>query len=121
MQHALDVNLEVRFICRFDRKIAERHPKIERRAVLGVKLRRGVFTMLFLAIASPVWGERQFMVRPGQRQLFFDDVGVANIKNLARTMYRPEKKGAVIRVQPNLSGPEMPAIQATTPPIWDPD
>ena len=39
----------------------------------------------------------EFQVRPGQRQLFLDDVGIAQIENLRRTMHSPKKKGAVIR------------------------
>ena len=38
-----------------------------------------------------------FQVPAGQRQLFLDDVGIAKIENLTRTMYQPNKKGAVIR------------------------
>ncbi len=41
--------------------------------------------------------DSEFQVRPGQRQLFLDDVGIARIENLRRTMHSPKKKGAVIR------------------------
>ncbi len=37
-----------------------------------------------------------FRVPAGQRQLFLDDEGIENLKNLMRTMGPPEKKGAVI-------------------------
>ena len=38
-----------------------------------------------------------FQVVAGQRQLFLDDVRIAEIVNLTRTMHQPSKKGAVIR------------------------
>ncbi|HIA68367.1 TPA: hypothetical protein EYN98_20420 [Candidatus Poribacteria bacterium] len=59
-----------------------------------------------------------FDVSPGQRQLFLDDYGIAQIEHLARTMHRPDKKGAVIR--PNLECGET-ALQTRSAPAWDPE
>ena len=68
--------------------------------------------------ARPSKGEPGFRVPPGQRQLFLDDTGVAGIENLARTMHRPSKKGAVIRPDPSLG---IPSIQIRMAPIWCPE
>jgi len=38
----------------------------------------------------------EFQVSAGQRQLFLDDHGIAEIKDLQRTMHQPTKRGAVI-------------------------
>ena len=63
----------------------------------------------------------EFEVPAGERQLFLDDVGIASIRNLTRTMHQPEKKGAVIRCDPGRAGPDQHSIHIHTPPIWDPD
>ena len=55
-----------------------------------------------------------FEVRPGRRQLFFDDVGIARREDLARVFHRPEKRGAVVR-----SPRADQAMQTRTAPIWD--
>jgi len=68
--------------------------------------------------AKPTRNEQAFHVRPGQRQLFLDDYGIAKIENLTRTMHQPVKKGAVIRPPPG--DPEVRCIQTRTAPIWDP-
>jgi hypothetical protein len=60
--------------------------------------------------------ETAFNVRPGQRQLFLDDHGIARIENLTRAMHRPAKKGAVIR--PNLAA-GITSHEAQSAPIWD--
>jgi hypothetical protein len=62
--------------------------------------------------AEPPSGE--FQVRASQRQLFLDDHGIAEIKNLRRTMHHPTKRGAVIR-----SPQPTKAIQTRTAPVWD--
>ncbi|MBI1927557.1 hypothetical protein HYR99_25355 [Candidatus Poribacteria bacterium] len=59
-----------------------------------------------------------FDVPIGQRQLFLDDVGVADIQNLTRTMHQPAKKGAVIRPDPSIG---IFSHQVRTAPLWDPD
>ena len=57
-----------------------------------------------------------FHVPLGQRQLFLDDCGIAEIENLKRTMHQPKKKGAVI-------WPDQPwevNLQTRCAPQWDP-
>ena len=61
----------------------------------------------------------RFEVRPGQRQLFVDDVGVSVLENLIRTLHQPAKKGPVIRVDPGLSGLEQHSIQTNSVPLWN--
>ena len=56
----------------------------------------------------------EFQVAVGQRQLFLDDHGIAEIKDLRRTMHRPAKRGAVIR-----SPQPTKTIQTRTAPVWD--
>ena len=70
----------------------------------------------FLILSSAaIAGDAAFEVRPGRRQLFIDDLGVAGIVNLTRTMHKPEKRGAVVRsTNPNTT------IQTRTAPVWDP-
>jgi len=58
--------------------------------------------------------EEAFSVPLGQRQLFLDDVGIAGMEKLERTMHQPSKKGAVIRP----SGYES-ALQIRSAPAWD--
>ena len=59
-----------------------------------------------------------FDVPVGQRQLFLDDHGIAEINNLTRTMHRPAKKGAVIR--PRWTAGEK-GVYTRSAPIWDPE
>jgi len=59
-----------------------------------------------------------FEVTPGQRQLFFDDVGIAKLEHLTRAMHQPAKKGAVIR--PNVDRGET-VLQTRSAPAWDPE
>ena len=52
----------------------------------------------------------------GQRQLFLDDVGIASVDKLTRTMHSPVKRGAVIK-------PDLPwelCLQTRCAPAWDP-
>lgn len=59
-----------------------------------------------------------FQVPVGQRQLFLDDVGIASLENLDRTMHQPRKLGAVIRPDPSIG---ISSHQTRTAPVWDPD
>ena len=59
--------------------------------------------------------ESAFQVPKGQRQLFLDDVGIARIENLERTMYSATKKGAVIRPDPNRP---KGSLQVRSAPFW---
>ena len=60
-----------------------------------------------------------FTVPAGERQLFLDDVGIAKIENLRRTMHTPAKKGAVIR--PILNSRDGGAVLTLCPPMWIPE
>ena len=85
--------------------------------------RRGTSRCCLLAVigllATPLSAAAKdipaFSVAAGQRQLFLDDHGVANTKNLTRTWHKPAKRGAVIRS----SDPNM-TIQTRSAPQWDP-
>jgi len=76
--------------------------------------------ILWAGLALVLWGVTdrgwgaEFEVVPGRRQLFLDDVGIANREGLERVFHRPEKRGAVVR-SPR---PEQ-AMQTRTAPIWD--
>lgn len=59
-----------------------------------------------------------FQVPVGQRQLFLDDVGIAVIDGLTRTMHQPRKLGAVIRPDCSVG---VSSHQTRTAPVWDPD
>ncbi len=58
----------------------------------------------------------KFQPVAGQRQLFLDDVGIAQLENLKRTMHSPTKKGAVIRPNWHLG---VLSLQTRTSPVWD--
>ncbi|MEE3367926.1 MAG: hypothetical protein VX346_01140 [Planctomycetota bacterium] len=78
--------------------------------------RAGVLALVLLCQQSRLFaadGTREFPL--GQRQLFLDDVGVARIENLHRTMHRPAKKGAVIRPDPMQP---RGTLQIRTAPFW---
>ncbi|UCH35850.1 MAG: hypothetical protein JSV65_05715 [Armatimonadota bacterium] len=62
--------------------------------------------------------EAMFGISLGERQLFLDDHGVAQIDNLTRTMHQPTKKGAVIR--PDTDRGET-VFQIRSAPCWDRD
>ncbi|MFC1694212.1 hypothetical protein ACFL1R_11980 [Candidatus Latescibacterota bacterium] len=55
-----------------------------------------------------------FRVTSGQRQLFFDDEGIEDSKNLERIMHQPEKKGSVITTDLPWEG----IIQTWSTPEW---
>jgi hypothetical protein len=76
---------------------------------------------LFLALLVPCAAnaaEPDFVLPLGERQLFLDDVDVADTRNLTRTMHRPDKKGAVIRPAASLP---VNSIQIRMAPMWHPE
>ncbi|MDE0633734.1 MAG: hypothetical protein OXH73_19665 [Caldilineaceae bacterium] len=59
-----------------------------------------------------------------ERQLFFDDDDIASIDGLERSLHQPNKKGAVIRADPNMEvigsdGAPIYRPQTRTAPVWD--
>ena len=58
-----------------------------------------------------------FSVPAGQRQLFLDDDGIAELEGLQRTMHQPRKLGAVIR--PRYFDGKETSIQTRSGPQWD--
>ncbi len=46
---------------------------------------------------NPLGDEQELNISVGQRQLFFDNYCIAEIKNLRQTMHQPIKKGAVVK------------------------
>ena len=76
--------------------------------------------LLYLFGVGPVdsigYADDSIEVPVGRRQLFLDDHGVAEIRDLERTLHQPEKRGAVIRA----ANPSH-TIQTRTAPVWDPE
>ena len=62
--------------------------------------------------------DEKFEVPAGQRQLFVDDHGVAEVENLVRTLHQPSKKGAVIR--PDFTRGQR-NVQTRSGPHWNPE
>ena len=58
----------------------------------------------------------EFIVPPGQRQLFIDDHGVAQMEGVTRVLHQPSKKGTVIR--PDFAKGER-GVQTRSTPYWD--
>ena len=73
-----------------------------------------LFALLFGLISVDA-AEDARSIPVGQRQLFLDDVAIAKIEHLQRTLHQPEKRGAVTR-----SANPSQTIQTRTAPIWDP-
>ena len=73
-----------------------------------------LFVLQMTAVAA---GAPAFDVPAGERQLFLDDVDIAKIENLERTMHQPAKRGAVIRP----SFPAETSLQTRNAPAWDPE
>jgi hypothetical protein len=72
-----------------------------------------------LAVTGPLPAsakEPGFAVPAGQRQLFLDGHGVAEVHNLKKTMHPPAKKGAVLRPTP----PYEQTLQIRCAPAWVP-
>lgn len=59
---------------------------------------------------------KPFQIPIRQRQLFLDDHGVAEIRDLQRTMHQPQKRGAVIEPQDGEKN-----VQIRCAPAWDPE
>ncbi len=57
-----------------------------------------------------------FRVAVGERQLFLDDHGIEEIRDLRHTLHQPEKRGAVIE-----PGEGEGSIQIRCAPAWDPE
>ncbi len=74
--------------------------------------------VLFSATGSPRGGcaeQVRFEIPVGQRQLFLDGQGIAELTKLTRSMRQPVKKGAVIE-------PDQPwesSLQTRCAPVWD--
>ena len=74
-------------------------------------------TVLFAVQGRPA-AAGGFAVAAGERQLFLDDVGIAEREHLQRVMHQPAKKGAVIRPD-RAAG--VHCVQVRTAPVWDPE
>lgn len=57
----------------------------------------------------------EFVVEVNERQLFLDNVDIAKVKNLVRTLHRPTKKGGVVR--PDQAWET--SLQTRSVPAWD--
>ena len=67
------------------------------------------YLLLALLIPYTAYAAGPALVVPeGERQLFLDDVDIADMQNLTRTMHRPDKKGAVIRPRCLATGEQRP-------------
>lgn len=75
---------------------------------------------VFFAYLEHIMMSTELLFEPssGDRQLFVDEGGIASSNNMARTMHRPIKKGAVIR--PDIESGQA-CLQIRTAPIWDPE
>jgi len=62
--------------------------------------------------------ETTITVPLGQRQLFLDDEGIAQMIQLQRAMHQPVKRGAVIRPDVSIG---IKAVQIRMAPIWHPE
>lgn len=75
-------------------------------------------TVLLLDTGASAALAGDFTVTMGQRQLFLDDVGIAQMEKVWRTLHQPTKKGAVIRPDLSLG---VGSVQTRTSPSWDPE
>lgn len=76
-----------------------------------------VVTVVMTSAGTTLAADGDFPVLVGERQLFLDDVDIANIDNLERAMHKPAKKGALIRPDTGLG---LLSIQLRMTPIWHP-
>lgn len=79
-----------------------------------------IFNLALLGPGLSTAKDLAFVISTGQRQLFLDDWGIAKLENLKRTMHEPDKKGAVIRIDPGVPGSEQHSL-LPGPVIYDPD
>ena len=84
----------------------------------GFVVRGIVAAGLLLVATHGSWAAAAFTVPAGERQLFLDDVGIAKVAYLKRTMHAPAKKGAVIRPDWNRNETTLHIASA---PSWDRD
>ena len=63
--------------------------------------------------------EQPLIIHLGERQLFLDDVDVAEIRRLRQTLHHPQKRGAVIR--PDVVSNGGGIYQVRSMPFWDPE
>ena len=63
--------------------------------------------------------EQPLKIELGERQLFLDDVDVAEIHRLRQALHQPDKKGAVIRPDVIANGGGIYQVRST--PFWDPE
>lgn len=82
------------------------------------RLALGLVTLALLSTPCLSAEEPRFVVRLDERQLFLDDEGIHEQNQLARTLHRPKKKGAVIR--PDLTLGET-SLQIRSGPAWNPE
>lgn len=87
--------------------------------ILSHRISLHTSTAILLALmsttAAPVSGAETFQVHAGERQLFLDDLGIAKLEGLTRTLHQPAKKGAVIRP----TFPDEAYLQTRSAPMWD--
>ena len=63
--------------------------------------------------------EQPLKIDLGERQLFLDDVDIAEIRRLRQTLHHPKKRGAVIR--PDVISNGGGVYQVRSMPFWDPE
>ena len=90
---------------------------MKRCAVDTPALWAAAWVVLFCPGGTLGGAEPAFAVPRGQRQLFLDDQGIAEVHRLRRTMHPPAKKGAVIRSDVSRA---VDAVQTRCAPAWDP-
>jgi len=74
-----------------------------------------VVIVLQMSVAAVAGNEKAFHVPLGERQLFLDDVGIAKVENLKRSMHQPVKRGAVIIPDQQWET----GLQTRCTPVWD--
>ena len=77
---------------------------------------RWLLAAAILSLGAPVSRASEVIeVKPGQAQLFLDDLVIEKVEGLTRAMHPPAKRGAVIRSpQPEKT------LQTRSAPAWEP-